>query len=178
MQDVQEGTPNTGGQAPPLTIADAARALGVSTKTIRRRIESGQLEATRVAMAGGGWSWVITSALVLPAGFVPTPIGDARPADAETGLAVREAPAAVLAALVERLDGLDQAVRAVVDLAEKLAVAEGRAVRAEVARDSLNSRVQQLVAQAGEVRAERRAREAAAAAEPLRTRVWRAFVGR
>jgi hypothetical protein len=40
-----------------VTLLDAARVLGVSEKTVRRRIQAGELEAEKIAIDGGGLAW-------------------------------------------------------------------------------------------------------------------------
>jgi hypothetical protein len=40
-----------------VTLLDAARVLGVSEKTVRRRIQSNELKAQKVAIDGGGLAW-------------------------------------------------------------------------------------------------------------------------
>lgn len=40
-----------------LSLLDAARELGVSEKTLRRRIKAGEIEAEKVSLEGGGLEW-------------------------------------------------------------------------------------------------------------------------
>lgn len=40
-----------------LTVSQAAAALGVSEKTLRKRIASGAVAAVREKLPGGGWAW-------------------------------------------------------------------------------------------------------------------------
>lgn len=40
-----------------LTVTGAARVIGVSEKTVRKRIAAGAIEAEKVTLAGGGWAW-------------------------------------------------------------------------------------------------------------------------
>lgn len=40
-----------------LTVSQAAAAVGVSEKTLRKRIASGGIAAERVALPSGGWAW-------------------------------------------------------------------------------------------------------------------------
>jgi excisionase family DNA binding protein len=93
-----------------VSIAEAARRLGCSTKTVRRRILAGELAAHK-ASGPGGYQYRVTdpSVLVIAAGEarVPSP----------------------LATRTKRDDGGWPAV--VKDLLDRLSVAEQRALRAE-----------------------------------------------
>lgn len=63
---------------PELSISQAAARLGISEKTIRRRVEQGVIEGRRETSAGG-YRWVITLP-DLPDGE-PAQVGHAGPAD-------------------------------------------------------------------------------------------------
>lgn len=68
-----------------MTISEAARRLGVSTKTIRRRIATGEIEAHK-ASGPGGFQYRVTDPAVLALPIVqaslPTPSPRAGHADA------------------------------------------------------------------------------------------------
>ena len=44
-----------------LTVTEAAARLGVSEKTLRKRIKSGQIEAQKVTLPAGGVAWRVTA---------------------------------------------------------------------------------------------------------------------
>lgn len=69
---------------PSVTITEAARRLGVSTKTIRRRIAEGTVAAHK-ASGPGGFCYRVTDAAVLaiPAGQVSLPVPASRGGHAE-----------------------------------------------------------------------------------------------
>jgi excisionase family DNA binding protein len=86
-----------------MSVTDAARTLGVSVETVRRRVRSGDLPADRVATPSG-WSYRVN---------VPTAEGEASPAPATAGPGEREAmladQVADLRAMVATLTTLLQA---------------------------------------------------------------------
>jgi len=106
-----------------VTIAEAARRLGVSTKTVRRRIADGSLLAHK-AQGPGGFQYRVTdpSVLVVDAGSTPSVDRKVRP-DA----------------------GLDKQVgHVLLELSNRAASAEVRAARAEWERDALRAELESL----------------------------------
>lgn len=106
-----------------ITISEAARRLGVSTKTIRRRIADGSLAAHKAA-GPGGFQYRVTDpvVMVVDAGSAPSLPTRAR-SDA----------------------GLDKQVSHVVlELSNRAASAEVRAARAEWERDALRAELESL----------------------------------
>lgn len=106
-----------------VTISEAARRLGVSTKTIRRRILDGTLAAHK-AQGPGGFVYRVTDPAVL---VVDTSL----PVQVDRGGQRTAAPGA-------------QVGQVVLELANKLAAAEVRAARAEWERDRLRAELAAL----------------------------------
>lgn len=97
------------------TIADVARFLGVSEKTVRRRIDRGELPAYRVAR-GRNYIWLVDPA-ALGARSEPEPAAAGGVAgEAAAGLAVSQP-------LIELLREKD---RQILDLADQLGAARER----------------------------------------------------
>lgn len=97
------------------TIADVARFLGVSEKTVRRRIDRGELPAYRVAR-GRNYVWFVDPA-ALGARSEPEPTA--------AGGAVGDAAAGV-AATQPLLELLREKDRQILDLADQLGAARER----------------------------------------------------
>jgi excisionase family DNA binding protein len=119
------GSPNGRKPVPPqsVTITEAARRLGVSTKTVRRRIADGSLLAHK-ASGPGGFVYRVTdpSVLVVQPGL-------------DAGLDTRARADA----------GAGQQVgRTLLELASRVAAAEVRAARAEWERDALRAENESL----------------------------------
>ena len=112
---------------PWVTVTEAARRLGVSTKTVRRRIADGSLAAHK-ALGPGGFCYRVTdpSVLVVQAGL-DTGLDRAPRRDAQAG------------------QQLGQAVgQTLLELSTRLAAAEVRAARAEWERDALRAQLAAL----------------------------------
>lgn len=109
-----------------ITIAEAARRLGVSTKTIRRRIATGELAAHKAA-GPGGFQYRVTDPVVMVV-TAGAPSVDAQPA--QRG---------------QRAGGVDKEVgHVLLELSNRAASAEVRAARAEWERDALRAEVESL----------------------------------
>ena len=99
---MQEDSPATRVKVP-----EAARILGVSVDTVRRRIRSGALKATR-KKTSSGHVWMVE----VPAGFAPIPL------PAEAGASELEALRREISELRRELRELREALRANPQLAQ------------------------------------------------------------
>jgi hypothetical protein len=115
--------------APPpdgyVTAADACRVLGISDRTLRRRVQAGEIDGEYVARPQGSVLYV-------------------RLPQAAQEAASGHEQAAIVAALLERLDSRDAALLAATE----------RAARAEATAETLRERVTDLAQLAAERQAE------------------------
>jgi hypothetical protein len=115
--------------APPpdgyISAADACRVLGISDRTLRRRVQAGEIDGEYVARPQGSVLYV-------------------RLPQAATEAAAGGEQAAIVAALLERLDSKDAALLAATE----------RAARAEATAETLRERVTDLAQLAAERQAE------------------------
>jgi hypothetical protein len=105
---------------------EACRVLGISDRTLRRRVQAGTVEGEYIPRPQGSILYV-----KLPSGTVPQTAGDAAPDGDASSEEPESAPetrqdAALVAMLLERIDAKDAAILAATE----------RAVRAEAERDA------------------------------------------
>jgi hypothetical protein len=150
-----------------VSSAEARRRLGVSDRTLRRRVKAGEIEGEYINRPQGSILYV-----KLPPDTAEQAAGDA----ALDGADATEEPdaadttrqdVALAASLLERLDGVNAALLAATE----------RAVKAEGARDTAQAATVDLRAHLADVQAERdaaaaRAQTAEAELQRLRARRW------
>lgn len=138
---------------------EACRVLGISDRTLRRRVQAGTVEGEYIPRPQGSILYVkLPADAAAQAAGDTAPDGDAATEEPEAAPETRQ-DAAVVAMLLERLDGKDAAILAATE----------RAVRAEVERDAARLAASDLAAQLAAERASRARAEQERDAERRRT---------